>query len=177
MKNLKKLNMLLVLIFVSVAFMSFIPSTNSNSAGNNSDKVLLTPDPSSPNNLYVGWKEVNVDYRTSGNYYVLYSDIVSLSSGQTMTWGCGNLDLKPGTPEWDCSDVETYFSAYGSEGCEYIYIHSNCTPTPGNPAVHTINIKVKDDQGDESNAGGITFMIHYTPTPSSGEPTNPCSSY
>lgn len=178
MKNLKKLNILLVLIFVSVAFMSFIPSTNSKSASNNSDKILLTPDPSSPNNLYVGWKEVNVDYRTSGDYYVLYSDIVSLSSGHTMTWGCGNLDLIPVTPEWDCSDVETYFSASGGEGCEYIFIHSNLPQNPNYPLVtHTIDIKVKDDQGDVSNAGGITLNIHYTPNPSNADPMDPCSNY
>jgi len=159
--------------------MSFIPLANNNGTINNNSKELLTPDPFSPNNLTLNLKEVNVDYRTSGNYYVIYSDMVSgMNPNHTMTWGCGNLDLKPGTSDWDCSDIEPYFSAYGAEGCEYIYIHSNCVPDPEHPLVtHTINLKVKDNQGDESNEAGITFRIHYTSTPESGEPVNPCGSY
>jgi hypothetical protein len=179
MKNLKKLNILLALIFVSVALMSFIPSTNSNSVINNNGEKLFTPDPSASESLHVGWKEVNVNYRTSGNYYVLYSDIVSnINPDHTMTWGCGNLDLIPSSPDWDCNETKTWFSAGGSEGCAYIHIHSNCILNPNNPtAIHTLDIKVKDNQGDVSNVGGITFIIHYTATPNAGEPTSPCSSY
>ncbi len=175
MKSFKKLYILLALAFVSVALMSFIPSANTVNNSNNSQ--LTTPDPGDIH-FHVDWKTVHVQYRTSGNYYVLYSDLVSgMHPEHTMTWGCGNLDLIPDTPDWDCSDIESTFSANGAEGCEYISVHSNLVPTPYNSIFHTINIQVKDDQGDESDAGGIHLYIDYTATPASGDPVSPCSSY
>ncbi len=177
MKSFKKLYILLALVFVSVALMSFIPSANTVNNSNNSQ--LATPDPDEVTPLHVDWKTVHVQYRTSGNYYVLYSDLVSgLLPDHTMTWGCGNLDLIPDTPDWDCSDIESTFSANGAEGCEYISVHSNLTPTPYNSILHIININVKDDQGVISDVpGGIHFYIDYTATPASGDPVSPCSSY
>ncbi len=158
--------------------MSFIPSTNI-TTNNEKNAKLLPPDQSTRYNIQVGWKTVNVYYRTNGDYYVLYSDLVSgMDPNHTMTWGCGNLDLDPNIPGWNCSVTRTWFYASGSEGCEYIFIHSLGIPDPIHPIVrHTIDIKVKDDQGDESNWGAITFIIHYTSTPGVGEPMAPCTIY
>ena len=67
MKNLKYLYTFLTMAVLAIAFMSFVPSTNGNSTTNNNSNELLTPNPPSPSGLTVGWKTVNVNYRTSGN--------------------------------------------------------------------------------------------------------------
>jgi len=175
MKSFKSLYILLALVFISVAFMSFIPSANSINNKNNTQ--LVTPDPGETNDLSVGWKTVEVDQRESGNYYVKYSDIVSGMDPNNPTWGCGYLDIDPNTSGWNCEITTPYFHASGGDNCEYIYVHSYCTPAPGNPVTHTIDIKVRDSQGNESNQGGITLIIDYTANPSTSEPNSPCPGY
>ena len=178
MKNLKKFNVLLALISISVVLMAFIPSTNSNGVINNNSEVLATPDPSSPNNLSVAWKTINVNYRTSGNYYVLYSDLISgLESDHSMIWGCGYLDIDKNTSEWQCTVTKDYYTASGADNCEYIYVHSLAIPEPGYSATHTIDIRVLDDHGVVSTWGAITLIIHNNGIPDNSEPVNPCSFY
>ncbi len=177
MKSFKSLYILLALVFISVAFMSFIPSANSIDNKNNTQ--LVTPDPGETNDLSVGWKTVDVYQNTSNEYIVLYSDLVSgLAENHTITWGCGYIDIDPNTYGWDCNVTTQWFNAGGAEGCEYIGVHSNSVLDPAHPtAWHTIRVKVKDDQNIESNWGGITLQIHYTPNPDNSAPANPCISY
>ncbi len=175
MKSFKKLYILLALGFVSVALMSFIPSVNTVNNSNNSQ--LTTPDSGETNGLQVGWKEVQVDQRASGNYYVKYSDIVSGMDPNNPTWGCGYLDIDRPTSGWQCSITTPYYYASGGDNCEYIYVHSYLTPSPGNSVYHTIDVKVRDAQGNESNWGGITLIINYSANPSTSEPNAPCPGY
>jgi len=91
-----------------------------------------------------------------------------------MRWGCGYLDIDPSTESWDCNVTTSYFSANGASDCQYIKISSDLTPTQGRDVTHTIDIRVRDEEGDESNRGGITLIIHYTPYPEASEPLNPC---
>ena len=173
MKKINKIYIPIALISIAMIFMSYKPFKNN---FNNSKNIAMPTTNSC--SIHVGWKEVNVNYNTSGKYYVLYSDIVDLSNidpDHTMMWGCGYLDLTTLTTSWDCTDIEQWFSAYGSENCAYIYIQSNSVPDPQHPvATHTINVKVRDDHGDASNFGGITFKIHYVPNPDNSEPMSPC---
>jgi hypothetical protein len=131
---------------------------------------------SSMRKINVGWKEVNVYHRLSGVYYIKYSDLVSgINPDHNLTYGCGYLDINKNTEGWDCNVTAAWFSAYGAyPHCEYIKVTSNSTPTPGNHAIHTIDIRVKDDEGEESNWGGITLNIYYTAFPSASQPVAPC---
>ncbi len=176
MKRIKKLYILLTLVFVSVAFTAFIPSVNN--VNNKNNTQLVTPDPGETNNLQVLWKTVDVTQNTSNEYVVLYSDIVDGMDPSNPTWGCGYLDIDPDVSGWNCNFTTQWFYANGAEGCEYISVHSNSVLDPNNPlAVHTIRVKVRDAQGEESNWGGITLQIHYTPNPDNSAPVNPCSAY
>ncbi|MDD4373728.1 MAG: hypothetical protein PHG67_07405 [Bacteroidales bacterium] len=177
MNTPKRLNYLFItpIILVSIFFMAFIPRTDKYVQ----QEIDMDASPfelPSSRNLSVGWKEVNVYQRLSGVYYIKYSDLVSgIDPDHHLTYGCGYLDINNNTVGWDCNVTETWFSASGAlPHCEYIKVTSNSTPTPGNHAIHTINIRVKDDEGEESNWGGITLNIFYTPFPSASQPQHPC---
>ena len=104
--------------------------------------------------------------------------VTNLAPNHTMSWGCGHLDVDKPTGGWQCNVTKQYYTASGSDGCEYIYLHSLIVPTAGNPLVtHTIDVRVVDDQGEVSNFGGITLKIHYNSTPDATEPVNPCNSF
>ena len=176
MKYFKIAPYLIIITIISVSFllMSTTPLTVNSS---NKDNIELT------NNLNVpacaphaGWKEVEVWYRTSGNYTVQYSDLVSgVDPDHDMTWGCGSLDLDEDGGGWECNRTATYFYATGATYCQHIAVASYLTPTQGNPVTHTIDFRVKDDEGHVSNWGGITLVIKWRAFVDTSEPYNPCN--
>lgn len=172
----KKVKHLIIapIIFASIIFMSFIAIAD-NEVRQETTLEMNPLDFPVSKSISVGWKTVNVYHRTSGNYIISYADLVSgVNPSHNMRWGCGYLDINPSTEGWDCDVTTTYFSANGANHCQYIKITSNLTPTQGNNVTHTLDIRVRDEEGDESNLGGITLIIHYTPNPDSSEPSNPC---
>ncbi len=172
MKRIYKINISIVLLLVAMIFMSFIPFAKKDINTNKTNKINITAA-----NLWVGWKTVDVTYRTSGNYIVKYADLVSLDPGHSITWGCGYLDIDKLTAGFQCSVTRDYYTATGANSCEYIYVHSLATPLPGETVVNTIDVRVMDDQGVISNWGGITLNIHNNGNPDNSEPVNPCLHY
>jgi len=173
--NKLKINFgILSTIIAAIFLMSFIPM--SERTINTETPIELAPSELPPaSGLTVGWKTVNVNFTLSGHYVVQYSDMVSgMDPNHHMTWGCGNIDLSPGSAGWDCSATSTYFSVAGADYCQFLYITSELTPLPGQPVIHTVDIQVRDDEGDVSNYGGLTLIINYVQNPSSSEPANPC---
>ena len=177
MKKIKKFIYLLTLVVPAIVLMAFNPFVNKSNLSNENNK-LLQETPPTPPNIYVKWKTVDVTYRTSGNYVIQYSDMVSSDDPATLMWGCGYLDIDKPTPGWQCSISNSYFTASGTESCNFIYVHSYLTPDPSHPTVtHTIDVKVRNSQGVESNWGGITLIIHYSSTPDPTEDANPCAAF
>jgi hypothetical protein len=177
MNKSKKVKHLIIapIIFVSIIFMSFIAIADNEVRQETTLEMNPLELPVSKS-ISVGWKTVDVYHRISGHYIIRYADLVSgVNPSHNMRWGCEYVDIDPSSGGWDCDVTTTYFSANGAEQCQYIHVFSNSTPTQGNNAMHTIDIRVRDEEGDESNWGGITLIIHYTPNPESSEPTNPCS--
>jgi len=162
------------IIILAVFLMSFIPMSDKDIKQETATELVPSELPPAPT-ISLDWKTVNVNFTLSGHYVVQYSDMVSgMDPNHHMTWGCGNIDLSPGSSGWDCSASSTYFSVSGADYCQFLYVTSNLTPTPGQPVYHTIDLRVRDDEGDESNQAGITLVINYVQNPSSSEPANPC---
>ncbi len=177
MKKIKKFIYLLTLVVPAIVLMAFNPFVNKSNLSNENNK-LLQKTPPTPTNIYVSWKTVDVTYRTSGNYVIQYSDMVSSDDPATLMWGCGYLDIDKPTPGWQCNVTKELYTASGTTGCEYIYVHSLIAPTtPEQPVYHTIDVKVRDSRGVESNWGGITLIIHYSSTPDPTEDANPCAAF
>jgi len=165
------------IIILAVFLMSFIPMSDKDIKQETATELVPSELPPA-SGLYVSWSTVEVNFNLSGHYVVRYSNNVSgLELNHTLSWGCGYVDVQPNTSSWDCSRSETYYYDAVGTDCDYIGVTSNSTPSPGNPAIHSIDFRVKDDQGVESNWGGITLVIKYVQNPANSEPANPCSSY
>ena len=178
MKKLIKVNIwAFPIMIIAILLMSFntIPDKDNKQEAN----IDLVPSELPPaSGLYVSQSTVEVNFNLSGHYVVRYSDNVSgLAPNHTISWGCGSIDVDPDASGWQCTRSETYFYAATGTDCNYIAVSSNVTPTPGTPVTHTIDFRVRDDQGEESNWGAITLVINYVENPSNSEPANPCSSY
>lgn len=175
---MKKINNIkytfIAIVLASSLLMSFNP-TRVNDENQESSMEMLQIDASEKSrDLEVGWKEVHKFQHASDTYYILYSDLISgIDPDIGLSYGCGHLDVDIVTPGWQCNVSKTYFNAYGYEGCAYIAVKSLVTPTQGNPAVHTIDFRVRDNAGTSSNNGAITLYIHYVPIPNNMQ-TNPC---
>ncbi len=175
MNKLIKINLgTLATIITAVFLMSFIPVSDIDIKQETSTELVPSELPPPPT-ISLDWKTVNVNFTLSGHYVVQYSDMVSgMDPSHHMTWGCGNIDLGSGSSGWDCSATSTYFSVSGADYCQFLYVTSDLTPLPGQPVIHTIDLRVRDNEGDESNWAGLTLVINYVQNPSSSEPANPC---